>query len=96
MKAFQSDREPKNLYFTNYDRVDEEVHFQQIFTKLKADPSISIGKKQIGPSEDYYDCKISNSPFTLCYDIDYGTSVYAEDTEAIKKLLNFFNHEADR
>ena len=90
IKLFQLDNEPKKLYFNNYDRVDEEVLFQQVFTKLKEGTGIVIGKKQIGPSEDFYKCKIYDLPFELFYDIAYGTSIYAADSEALEKLLEFF------
>lgn len=93
MKTYQLDNKPKNLYFTNYDRIDEEVLFQNILVKLKSSPEIEIGKKQTGPAEDLYGCKLSGSSFWLVYDIDYGTSIRVNDIETIRKLKEIFETE---
>ena len=74
MRTFQIDSEPKRLYFTNYNRIEEEILFQNIFAKLESCKEIEIGRKQIGPSDD----------------IDYGTYIQADDEKVIQRLKKFF------
>lgn len=90
MKTFQLDGKPNVLEFTNYDREDEEVVFQKIYSILEKEPSVIIGHKVTGPSEDVYDCKIDTYSFRLIYDIDYGT-VQSEKREAIERLKKVFD-----
>lgn len=92
MKVYQLDNDPKRIYFTNYDRLDEDVIFQQIYSMLKKGKDIAVGEKQIGPSEDFYKCQIGYLPFILYYDIDYGTSIHAERKETIRKLIEYFEN----
>lgn len=91
MRAFQMDGKPDIIEFTNYDRVPEPEIFNQVKERLEEIPGLKIGEKKIGPCEDYYPCSLFNTPFTLFYDMDYGTSIYAEDSGLIKKLIGFFN-----
>ena len=90
MKTFQLDNEPNRLCFTNYNKIDEEVLFQNIFKTLKNCKDIEIGRKHIGPSEDLYDCKLSDFSFTLVYDIDYGTYIQVDDVKIIPMLETLF------
>lgn len=52
MRTFQIDSEPKRLYFSNSNRIEEEILFQNILTKLESCKEIEIGRKQIDSSED--------------------------------------------
>lgn len=90
MKTFQMDGKPEILEFTNYDREDEEILFDKIMKRLNSNPGIVIGKKQMGPSEDFYSCTLDGLPFTLCFDLDYGPHIYSENSEAIKQLIKYF------
>lgn len=90
VKTYQVTGKPNELWFTNYDRLDEEILFQQITEKLKSIPGVVIGTKRIGPSEDLYDCAFGKNSFQLCYDLDYGTSIYAEDTAVLESLSKYF------
>lgn len=90
MRIFQMNGRPDLLEFTNYERVDEEILFEQILEKLQCNPNVVIGERQIGPSEDFYNCSIGKFPFTLVYDLVYGPSVHSENPEAIKKLIEYF------
>ncbi|MCI6782418.1 MAG: hypothetical protein MR594_02125 [Lachnospiraceae bacterium] len=90
MRTFQIDSEPKRLYFANYNRIEEEILFQNILAKLESCKEIEIGRKQIGPSEDLYKCKWSDLSFCLVYDIDYGTYIQADDEKVIQRLEKFF------
>ena len=90
MRTFQIDSEPKCLYFTNYNRIEEEILFQNVLSKLESCKEIEIGRKQIGPSEDLYKCKWSDLAFCLVYDIDYGTYIQADDEKVIQRLKKFF------
>lgn len=88
MKTYQVNNKPKDLFFSNYDRVDESILFQQVLEKLENNQNVQIGAKKELPSEDLYECKIGDSAFWLIYDIDYGTSIQVEDIETISKLKN--------
>lgn len=90
MRTFQIDSEPKRLYFANSNRIEEEILFQNILTKLESCKEIEIGRKQIGPSEDLYKCKWSDCSFCLVYDIDYGTYIQADDEKVIQRLKKIF------
>lgn len=90
MKTFQMDGKSEILEFTNYDREDESVLFDRIMKRLKDNPGIVIGKKRMGPSEDFYNCTMDDLSFTLCFDLDYGPHIYSENPEAIKKLIKYF------
>lgn len=91
MKTFQMDNNPNILEFTNYERIDEEEFFNSVLYRLKKNPNVEIGEKQVGPSEDYYNCKLQNLPFVLFFDIDYGTSIKSDSLEVIKNLIEYFN-----
>lgn len=88
MKTYQVNNNPKELFFTNFDRVDEFILFQQVLEKLENNQNVQIGAKKVLPSENLYECKIDDSAFWLLYDIDYGTSIQVEDIETISKLKN--------
>lgn len=90
MKTYQISGKPDVLEFTNYDREDEEVLFRKIYSILENSENIVMGSKRIGPSEDFYECKIYGLPFTLIYDVDYGTSIKAAKDKTIQKLTEFF------
>lgn len=91
MKTYQITGRPEILEFTNYERIDEEELFSKVYERLKESPDIDMGKKQTGPSEDFYECTLSDVPFTLFYDIDYGPSIYAKSPEVIKELIQYFD-----
>lgn len=91
MKVFQESDRPDNLEFTNYERIDEELLFNQIMSKLNKNPNIVIGNKIVCPSEDLYHSSIDGEKFTLCYDIDYGSSIHCESKAAVEKLKIYFN-----
>ncbi|MEG2123155.1 MAG: hypothetical protein RRZ63_04895 [Clostridium sp.] len=91
MKIFQMDGEPRKLEFTNYERVSELQLFNQVLKKLKDNPGIVIVEKQILPSQEIYYCSISGSKFILFYDINYGPSVYVDDPDSIKNLIEYFD-----
>lgn len=93
MKTFQLDSEPNRLYFTNYNRIDEEALFQNVLATLERCKDIKIGRKQTGPSEDIYGCKVSGFPFTLVYDIDYGAYIQANTAKIIQKLKDILEME---
>lgn len=93
MKTYQLDNKPRELYFTNYDRVDEDILFQQVLTKFKKNHHIEIGEKEVFPSEDLYRCKVLGTSFLLIFDIDYGTSIQADDIETIQKLQEILEKE---
>lgn len=90
MRTYQMNGRPEILEFTNYERMDEEKLFSNVYERLKENSDISIGEKQTGPSEDFYECTFSGSPFTLFFDIDYGPSVYAESPEVMQELIHYF------
>lgn len=90
MKVFQMEGKPNIIEFTNYERIPEKELFQKVFLRLKQLQGVKIGQRQTGPSEDTYQCLLGDSSFTLIYDIDYGTSIYAEDKNTVKKLIDFF------
>lgn len=45
----------------------------------------------IGPSEDFYNCTFCKKPFQLCYDLDYGTSIYTGDIGTLEYLSKYFH-----
>jgi hypothetical protein len=91
MKAFQTSNKPNVIGFTNYDRVDEGIIFQNAIEMLQSNETVIIGEKNIGPSEDYYKCSIDDKPFTFFYDVNYGASIVSDDKVAIQKLMEYFN-----
>lgn len=91
MKAIQLKSNSKAVEFTNYERIDEEELFEHVMSVLHKNPAVVIGEKQIGPSEDFYSCVISELPFILYYDIDYGTRICSDNPEALQKLIKYFN-----
>lgn len=90
MRTYQMNGKPEILEFTNFERIDEEKLFSNVYERLKENSDISVGEKQTGPSEDFYKCTLSGLPFTLFCDIDYGPSIYTESPEVIQKLINYF------
>lgn len=80
------------LFFTNYQRLDEEVIFSEIMNILRNTPSIRIGEKNIFPSEDIYKCNILNEEFELVFDIDYGGYIRSSSKKALEKLQNILNN----
>lgn len=92
VKAYQSEIRVEEIGFTNFDRLDERELFDIIMQKLKKCNNIELGEKQIGPSEDLYECKIEGYEFTLFYDINYGASIYASDPIARKLIVDTFNN----
>lgn len=92
VKAYQSEIRAEEIGFTNFERLEERELFDIIMQKLKKCNNIELGKKQIGPSEDLYECKIEGHEFTLFYDIDYGTSIYASEPVARKIIIDTFNN----
>lgn len=91
MKVFQMDSRPNALLFTNYDRIDEELLYQQVKDMLEQNPSVSWGEKISGPSEELQQCNIEGFPFLLIYDFDYGTEIRSDTEDAIQKLIKYFN-----
>lgn len=91
MKVFQTSNKPNEICFTNYNRVDEEIIFQNAMEILQRNEAVVIGEKNIGPSEDYYNCSIDGKPFTLFYDVNYGASIVSDDKAAIQKIIEYFN-----
>lgn len=91
MKVFQVSDRLDDLEFTNYERIDEELLFNQIMCKFKENSNIIIGNKVTCPSEDLYHSSIDGEKFTLCYDINYGASIHCESKATIEKLKAYFN-----
>jgi len=91
MKVFQMKNKPNEISFTNYNRVDEEIILQNALGLLQKNNNIIIGNKVTGPSEDIYNCSISQKPFTLIYDRNYGPSIVSDDQDVIKELVEYFN-----
>lgn len=91
MKAIQMSYQPNVIEFENYERIDEEIIFNDVYNKLIENKDIKIGEKTTGPSEDIYECSLNGSPFQLLYDIDYGTCIKAKETDAINKLMSYIN-----
>ena len=94
-KAYQSEIRKEEVGFSNYERVDELSLFNEVFSRLNRMTNVIVGRKRIGPSEDYYDCKIDGKDFTLFYDIDYGVCVYATEETTREHFIQCFNHKAD-
>lgn len=90
-KAYQSETRLEEIGFTNFERIDESELFNIVMEKLHGLPDVEIGAKQVGPSEDYYNCKIAGSEFTIIYDLDYGVSIYVKDPTAREFLIDSFN-----
>ncbi|QLY81859.1 hypothetical protein [Clostridium intestinale] len=79
------------LLITNYEGIDEQEIFIDIFNILKNNSAIYIGKKIIGPSEDIYKCKFINEEFILVYDIGYGVFINSSSEVIIEKLQEILN-----
>ncbi|MEG2354251.1 MAG: hypothetical protein RSB70_06430 [Clostridium sp.] len=91
MKVYKEKNTKDKLYFTNYNRLDEEEVFNSIMDTLKAVQTVSIGSKKVGPSEDVYECNINGVGFSLVYDIDYGGLIQSDSQEALKLLEEILN-----
>jgi len=91
MRVYKLSDEKDKLYFTNYNRVDDEIVFNQVKDILIKNPMINIGDKIIGPSEDIYKCNISGQSFELIFDIDYGGLIHSNSEEALKILEDILN-----
>lgn len=83
---------PNVIEFSNYDRVDESIIFQNVFDLLSKNKDVVIGGKTIGPSENIYKCSIAKDIFELHYDIDYGVNIISDSSQAISKLMQYFNN----
>lgn len=96
--AVQSNNRKEDICFTNFDRIDESKVFKYIYENLKANPNVVVGKKRIGPSEDFYECTICGENFTLFYDIDglEGTTIYSESVYARNVLRAYFSADLER
>lgn len=90
MKVYQSNHNKSHLYFENPNHIDEESLFDEIVGILREDANVTVGQKQIGPSEDYYKCKINGNPFTLFYDIDDGALIHTNDMNTMQELIELF------
>ena len=91
MKTFQISGRPEIIGFTNYDRISEDELFQQIFKKLEGMSEVEIGSRQMGPSEDFYECSFMGEPFTLYHDMDNGSSIYCDSPDVISKLIKLLD-----
>lgn len=92
MKTYQLDNRPHNLYFTDYERLGDEVTFDKVMNGLIQCNDVLIIEKKIGPSEDYYICALGDSKFTLALDISEGVGVYSDDQGTMLKLIELFNN----
>lgn len=88
-KTYQLESDPNRLWFTNYDRMDETIIFSRVLESLGDNPDIIIGEKKTGPYMDQYECLLSDNPFLLFYDLDYGPGIYAESQELISVLKEY-------
>lgn len=88
--SYQSECRAEEIGCTNYERIDEAEIFNTVLNKLKTIPNVTIGEKQIGPSEDYFQCVIDGEPFTLFYDVGYGTSIYSDSERAREMIICYF------
>lgn len=91
MRVYKLSDKKNQLYFTNYNRVDEEIVFNQVKDILSKNPIINIGDKTIGPSEDIYNCTISGQSFELIFDIDYGGLIHSNSQKTLKILEDIIN-----
>ena len=89
--AKQSKRRQEDIIFTNFDRVNEEFLFQHVLDVLSNTSGVVIGKKTIGPSEDFYDCSFDGEPFTLFYDGDYGVSIHCKSKSTRLLIIGLFS-----
>lgn len=93
IRAYQSEIRAEEIGFTNYEGIDESELFDIVVNQLNKCDDIKIGKKQVGPSEDFYECSVGGLEFTLFNDIDYSTSIYAKEPHARKKIIERFNQD---
>ncbi|SHI90346.1 hypothetical protein SAMN05444401_1739 [Clostridium amylolyticum] len=91
MRIYKTQNQKDKLFFTNYKRLDEEIVFNEIVDILKSNPSVSIGNKIVGPSEDIYSCNILKEEFELVLDIDYGGYIQSNSEKALNLLENILN-----
>lgn len=91
MKVFQLSKDLHKLYFTNYDRLSEEVIFERVKDKLSEDNDFKINDTLQTPSEDIYKCNIGKYKFELVFDIDYGVYINTQDKNAVSYLKEYFN-----
>lgn len=91
MKVFQMSNRENCLYFSNYQRVDEEIIFNKALEYLKNDKSFAVSNELKGPSENIYNCSVKNYNFELILDVDYGTYIRSDNNETIEYLKAYFN-----
>lgn len=91
MEAVRMKNRPHTMVIANYDRIDEKVLYQQVKHLLDQNPSVSWGDITTGPSEDLQEGKIDGFPFTLIYDLNYGTEIHSDSEEAIQRLQEYLN-----
>ena len=92
--AFQLKEREEYIEFTNYDNVDDILIFNEVMERLKQLPDVVVGRKRIGPWEDYYICKLDGNEFTVYYDIDYGdVTIYAESKMVRDRIFTLFSEE---
>ncbi|HCT92997.1 MAG TPA: hypothetical protein DF613_16685 [Lachnospiraceae bacterium] len=89
MGTYQLENDPKRLWFTNHERIDEYELFSKVMDRIKQNPDIIVGERQSGPSEDIYNCFLKDKPFELIYDVDYGAGIYAENPDVISELKSW-------
>lgn len=92
MKVSRISKQSNELIFINYKGLDEIEVFNNIKDILSNNELIQIGKKIIGPSEDFYKCKLNNNEFYLIYDIDYGGCICSENTLVLDELEIIINN----
>ena len=91
MRVYKTESSKDKLFFANYKRIDEEIVFSEIKDILNNTPTITIGDKMIGPSEDIFKCSISGKAFELVFDIDYGGYIYSNSQKTLKSLEDILN-----
>lgn len=91
MKAFKMKNDENRLYFTNHDRISEDIILKNVLDKLKENPSFVENEIITGPSEDIRNCIIDDYEFRIIQDIDYGVMIYSDDMATIESLEKYFN-----
>lgn len=91
MRTYRTEKEKNKLFFTNYERIDDEIVFNQIVSILSENPLILIGQKKIGPLEDLYLCKLRHEHFELVFDINYGGLISSKSEMVINQLEKIIN-----
>jgi hypothetical protein len=92
MKIFQLRNNENCLYFSNHERIDEEIIFNEVLEFFKKDKSFTIKDELKGPSENIYKCSIGRYNFDLILDMDYGTFIKSDNRAAIEHLKTYFDN----